>query len=176
MTVWVFALGTLSAALFAVFERNIRRATLAVWLAGLGAGAIAMTLGAETLAIVQWVVSTLVALSFLFFVAMLGEDGETRGRPMSRREIGMLAGSILIGAGFVGMIAFGTYHLGLTVDMNAVHGADLQGLGKALTGPHVLSLEIVGLTLLFVLIGGGIIARPEKPDAGDSEPEGATRP
>ena len=95
---------------------------------------------------------------------------------MSRREIGMLAGSILIGAGFVGMIAFGTYHLGLTVDMNAVHGADLQGLGKALTGPHVLSLEIVGLTLLFVLIGGGIIARPEKPDAGDSEPEGATRP
>ncbi len=50
---WVFAGITFSAVLMATFERQMRRAILALWVAGIGVGAMYLTVGAEFLAITQ---------------------------------------------------------------------------------------------------------------------------
>ncbi|MGZ3698551.1 MAG: hypothetical protein ACXWP5_10475, partial [Bdellovibrionota bacterium] len=73
MMMWVFVGVTLSACATATLVGNIRRAALALWVASLGVGGIYLTMGAELLAVIQWVVSTLVAISFVFFSVMFGE-------------------------------------------------------------------------------------------------------
>ena len=50
---WVFALITLGAVGMATFVSDLRRAVLSLWVAGLGIGAIYLTLGAELLAVVR---------------------------------------------------------------------------------------------------------------------------
>src|SRR5688500_17716981 len=70
---WIFAGVTLAAALMATFVGHMRRAILALWVAGLGVGGMYLTVGAEFLAIIQWIVSTLVTISFVFFAVMFGE-------------------------------------------------------------------------------------------------------
>lgn len=69
---WVFAGLTLGAALMATFAFNIKRAILALWVVGLGVGAVYLTVGAEFLAIIQCMVSTLVTISLVFFSVMFG--------------------------------------------------------------------------------------------------------
>ena len=107
MTVcWAFAGLTLAAVLVATFVGDIRRAVLALWVAGLGVGAVYLTLGAEVLAVVQWIVSTLVAISFIFFSAMFGEYGPGEGLKLDGRMLKSALG-VLAGAGFAWAIRVG---------------------------------------------------------------------
>ena len=171
MTVcWIFAGITLGAVLSATFVGDIRRAVLSLWVAGLGIGAIYLTLGAEVLAIVQWIVSTLVAISFVFFSAMFGEYGPGEGFKFDRRLIKTGLG-VLVGAAFAWVIWFGAGQLPEEQLVQPVEGTDIAALGKALTGQHLLSLEVLALTLFLVLVGGGVIARP---DGGDQPEEEAS--
>src|ERR1700761_6658818 len=80
MMVWIFAGITLSAVLLATFVNQMRRAILALWVAGLGIGALYLTIGAEFLAIIQWIVSTLVTISFVFFAVMFGEFNSVQSK------------------------------------------------------------------------------------------------
>ncbi|HUP56101.1 MAG TPA: NADH-quinone oxidoreductase subunit J [Bdellovibrionota bacterium] len=167
MIPWVFAALTLLAAVVASFAQDLRRSNLALWVAGLSAGALYLTLGAELLAIVQWIVSTLVTISLLFFSSMYGSSQESRkpGEPRSflRRCLPVLL-PMLLGLTFAAIIWHGGGHLpdeSLAVPQD---GSGLQALGKALTEKHLLSLEVLALTLFLVLIGGGVVARPEDPD------------
>lgn len=165
MIEWSFALISLTAAAIAAFVPDIRRATLALWVAGLAVGGIFLTIGAETLAIVQWIVSTLVSISLGFFSAMFGEYGSSeKKRPMlvTRLGSGFLALAILAG-GALAVIAWKSAMLLPSPPGAPASGAanDLMALGKALVERNAISLQVLALTLFLVLVGGGVIARPE---------------
>jgi NADH:ubiquinone oxidoreductase subunit 6 (subunit J) len=167
---WVFAAITLGAVLVATFVGDIRRAVLALWVAGLGIGAIYLTLGAEVLALVQWIVSTLVAISFIFFSAMFGEYGP--GEPLKLdRHLVKTALGVLVGGAFAWVIWFGAAPLPDGPLGQVVEGTDVAALGKELTGQHLLSLEVLALTLFLVLVGGGVLARPTGSETDDAEEE-----
>src|SRR3954463_9439017 len=87
MIPWVFASLTFISAAFASFAPDLRRSNLALWVAGLSAGALYLTLGAELLAIVQWIVSTLVTISLLFFSSMYGAPQSKAGKWDARRVL-----------------------------------------------------------------------------------------
>lgn len=160
MILWALSLITLSAAVMAAFVGDIRRATLALWVAGLGIGGIYLSVGAEVLAIIQWVVSTLIAISFIFFSVMFGEYGAGRMR-MDRKALIGTGLALAAGAAFAVTAWMGFSRL--SGEQLAIPGAgnDLAALGKSLTEDHLLSVEVLALTLFLVLIGGGVVARPE---------------
>src|SRR4051812_19130337 len=107
---WIFAGITLSAVLMATFVRYMRRAILALWVAGLGVGAIYLTVGAEFLAIIQWIVSTLVTISFVFFSVMFGEYNAPK-TPIKGEGILVVLLSLLLGAAFATVIWLGSHGL-----------------------------------------------------------------
>lgn len=163
MMEWSFAAITLAAALVATFTQNMRSAILALWVAGLGVGAVYLTIEAEFLAIVQWMVSTLLTITFVFFAVMFGEYNPIKKR-RSRYEILLVIFSVIIGTGFSFVIALGTQ--GLLTDPTLLKGGptDLKALGKLLVEQNFLSLEVLALTLFLVLVGGGVVARFERSD------------
>jgi NADH:ubiquinone oxidoreductase subunit 6 (subunit J) len=158
---WIFAGITLAASLVATFVGDIRRAILSLWVAGLGIGGIYLTLGAELLAIVQWIVSTLVAISFVFFSVMFGEYVSSEKAQPDRRLVKNAMG-ITLGAVFAGLIWFGGGHFQDDLLIQPSEGTDMVAIGKTLTQEHLLSLEVLALTLFMVLVGGGVIARPDE--------------
>lgn len=173
MVHWIFALITLIAVSIATIVQDIRRAIFAFWVAGLAVGAIYLSLGAEFLAIFQWLTSTLVTTSLLFFAVLFGENGKlpkekfqysiARRSSYSKLLVGF---AIILGISFASLVWLGVSGLSLPVSLPAGEN-DLVGLGKKLSGDHFISLQVLTLTLFLVLIGAGIIARPEKRHQGD---------
>jgi NADH:ubiquinone oxidoreductase subunit 6 (subunit J) len=164
---WIFAAITLASVLVATFVGDLRRAVLALWVAGLGVGAIYLTLGAEVLAIIQWIVSTLVAISFVFFSAMFGEYGPGERLKFDRHLVKAGLG-VLVGGAFAWVVWFATEGVSEGSLGEITEGTDVEALGHALTGQHLLSLEVLALTLFLVLVGGGVLARPDRSDSEDS--------
>lgn len=164
---WVFVAGTCVAAVVAAFAKSFRLVILALWAAGLGAGGLYLTLGAELLAIVQWIVSTLVALSFVFFAVMFGEYARPKGTPALRGGLFMLAGALLTIA-----IPCALWLGGSAVSEEMLTpptaGNDLASLGASLVREHFIALEILALTLFITLVGGGVIARPDTRKKGNA--------
>lgn len=158
-----FAGVTLSAVVMATFATHMRRAILALWVAGLGVGAIYLTLGAEFLAIIQWIVSTLVTISFIFFSVMFGEYNAPVIRN-SGNDLLLAVLSIVLGAGFAAVIWLGANVIPESAFVMVASGNDLGVLGKSLTQDHLLSLEVLALVLFLVLVGGGVVARSEGGD------------
>jgi NADH:ubiquinone oxidoreductase subunit 6 (subunit J) len=166
MICWIFAAIAIGAAGTATVMENMRRAAIALWIAGCAVGGIFLTLGVETLAIVQWILATLSAISFIFFSVMFGEDGETAKVPDRKKLIGYGIAAV-IGICFAGVIYFGAGNFEVDLSLPS-QGNDLYSLGKVLTDHHLLALEVLALTLLLVLVGGGSVARPETGN-GDSQ-------
>jgi NADH:ubiquinone oxidoreductase subunit 6 (subunit J) len=157
---WIFAGITLSAVLMATFENHMRRAVLALWVAGIGVGAMYLTVGAEFLAVIQWIVSTLTAISFIFFSVMFGEyHSPTPKAGVQGRLFVILA--LILGATFAAVIGIGSEELRESTLTLVLQESDLGTIGKKLTAEHLLSLEVLALTLFLVLVGGGVIARNE---------------
>ncbi|MGK5083592.1 NADH-quinone oxidoreductase subunit J [Bdellovibrionota bacterium FG-1] len=167
---WIFAVITLGAGAFAAFVGDIRRAILSLWIAGLGVGALYLTLGAELLAVIQWIVSTLVVISFVFFSVMFGEYGSSDWEKTGGSRIFKTVMAVLLGFAFSTVIWFGAGQIPENGIGLAVDGTDVAALGKTMTSQHLLSLEVLALTLFLVLIGGGVIARPEQSSKKESQP------
>ena len=161
MMEWIFAGITLSAVLMATFVSHTRHAILALWVAGLGIGALYLTVGAEFLAIVQWIVSTLVTISFVFFAVMFGEFNHPRSQSSPKKGRFLVFLSILLGAAFAGVIGLGSRELPVSKLAQENFSGDLSNVGRALTQENLLSLEVLALILFLVLVGGGVIARSE---------------
>ena len=160
MMVWIFAGITLFSVLIATFARHIHHAILALWVAGLGVGGIYLTLGAEFLAIVQWMISTLVTLSFVFFSVVFGEYNAPPSRTFGN---GFLLTLLALGVGisFAGVIGLGARDLMVVIPAVETMGNELKVIGRLLTQENLLSLEVLALTLFLTLIGGGVVARLE---------------
>ncbi len=157
---FVFAIITLFAVILATFESQLRRAILALWVAGVGVGAIYLTVGAEFLAIIQWIVSTMVTISFLFFAVMFGEYNAPPEEKKGKGRL-LVVLAVILGAVFSAIIGLGSSHLPEGT-LKLVSQADGLGvLGRKLTRDHLLSLEVLALTLFLVLVGGGVVARSE---------------
>jgi NADH-quinone oxidoreductase subunit J len=172
MMVWIFSAIILVSALSAVLATNVRTSALALWLTSLAVGGIYLTVGAEELAIIQWIVATLIAISFSFFSAMF--DEQEGFHLESRKRIAFLSLALLVGATFVAIVFLGWFsHPVGSFELPSVGagGNDILALGRTLTEKHLLSLEVLAVTLFVVLIGGGVIARPEKPEIKKPETE-----
>jgi NADH:ubiquinone oxidoreductase subunit 6 (subunit J) len=165
----VFVGLTIGAAVFSSFATDIRRAILGLWVAGLSIGALYLTLGAELLATTQWIISTLVTIAFIFFSVMFGEFNR-KARKLSKgdRFLPPLLASI-VGLAFTAVIFLGSASFENSFKDNS-SGTDLSIIGKTMVEDHLLSLEVLALTLFMVLIGGGVIARPETKAAESEEP------
>jgi NADH:ubiquinone oxidoreductase subunit 6 (subunit J) len=157
---WICSAITVIAALYATFAGDIRSSILALWAVGLGAGGIYLSLGAEFLAIVQWMVATLIAIGFLVHAVTYGEYGAQDSRPASKRILAAVFPAI-VGSAFGAMIWLGVSSLPSAGLFEPVPGPNLAGLGKTLVERHLLSLELLVLTLFVVLVGAGVIARPD---------------
>lgn len=155
--VWV-----LISAGFAVCVSDVKRAALALWMTGLGVGALFLGLGAETLGIAQWILSTLIAITFVFYSVMFGEY-EGAQRELPRLPWLAWAATISLGAGFVAVLWFASRHLDLFAGLTAaqVDRGALVALGRSIIENHLISLELLGLTLFLVMVGVGVVARPE---------------
>jgi NADH:ubiquinone oxidoreductase subunit 6 (subunit J) len=160
---WIFAGITLSAVVMATFAANMRQAVLALWVAGLGVGAMYLTVGSEFLAIVQWIISTLVTLSFVFFAVMFGEYNAPKARH-SGINILLTSLSVALGFCFAAVVWLGSKDLPDNFHVPPTGGNDLEVVGRTLTQNNLLSLEVLALTLFLVLVGGGVIARSEGGD------------
>ncbi|MGZ3698750.1 MAG: NADH-quinone oxidoreductase subunit J, partial [Bdellovibrionota bacterium] len=84
-------------------------------------------------------------------------------RPL-REKILPTAMAFAVGIAFFWMIWLGVSGLPEGAATVPAEGNDLLSIGKALTEEHMLSLEVLALTLFLVLIGAGVIARPEASD------------
>jgi NADH:ubiquinone oxidoreductase subunit 6 (subunit J) len=159
---WSFAGIAILAGTFAALASDMKRAILSLWVAGLAVGGLYLTLGAELLAIVQWIVSTVSAISFFFFSVIFGQYRSTeQGRQWPR-----MVGAITTGAAVAGVLGWSSARMshGFAADAvtQLVPESDLVSLGKLLTGSHFLALEILAVLLFMVLIGAGVIARPDE--------------
>ncbi len=171
---WVCSVVAMMSAAVAAFSAGGRTVAFALWCAGLAVGGIFLTLGAEALAVVQAVISTLVALSFLFHSTLFGEGCAEDGlRARGSTGIKIVLFSCL-GAAVSGAIFFAASGL---AQSSAAPGtgrifADIHELGTVLVSRHMMSVVIVGLALFLVLIGAGVVARPESENDEPSEEAG----
>jgi NADH:ubiquinone oxidoreductase subunit 6 (subunit J) len=170
--VLLFSITAVLSALVAALYRDARRVVLALWVCGMCFGAIFLSFGAEVLAVVQWIVTTLVGISLLFFSSMFGELGSKEPKEVrSRKDNFDLLQAAMVGIAFVAILGVSLLrfqpdaewasHLVAGTTSGPSAGQDLQALGQLLTERHFISLEVLGVTLLLVLIGGGVLARPE---------------
>jgi NADH:ubiquinone oxidoreductase subunit 6 (subunit J) len=131
-------------------------------------GALFLCFGAEVLAMVQWIVATLCGVSLLFFSSMYGELGRPKltepgisEEILKRRNSFDLAQAIMVGVALTAVLgaALSRFSPGFGVTLQS--GQDIQALGQLLTERHSISLDLLGITLLMVLVGGGVLSRPE---------------
>lgn len=160
---WIFAILALIAATLATLAQDLKYSILCMWLAGLGVGAIFLTVDAEFLGIIQWIISTLVAISFVFFAVMFGDFESSKEKKESRNYL-LTFCSVALGLVFSGLVWLAT-DKNFTDDASKVTTViDVKTIGKTLVSTHFLSLEILTMTLFLVLIGCGAITKIEKSD------------
>lgn len=165
MSQLVFSVFVIVLSLIAAFSRSTRLSILALWLTGLFVGALSLTAGAELLAVVMWVLSTLVAISFVFFAVMFGEykgfSDKVPRYPPPLRGGTLFAAAIAVSFAF-GLIQWAGTNSVVPVVGGGLAGNDLAGIGQRLLKDHVVSLQVLSLTFFLVLVGVGVIASPRK--------------
>ena len=160
MIFWLFGIISCLSALAATFLSDIKLAALSLWFVGLAAGGLYLSLGAEFLAITQWIVSTLICGSLTFYSVMFGEYGRTDSRPLSRK---MSSAVLPVLAG--GAVAWAIWSTGTqlgSLQVVPAQASDLLSLGRKLADENFLALEILALTLFLVVVGAGVVVRPER--------------
>jgi NADH:ubiquinone oxidoreductase subunit 6 (subunit J) len=184
-------------AVCSLFFEDMRRAAVSVWVAGLGAGAVEMALGAEVLAVTQWILSSVALVVFILFSVTFGEyrsrsteevTTAPQGKPALESRAWRLArafGPVLLGGAFMGVVFYGYLPLERRAAstmkvslLGSFPGGDIRAVAQALLRENFVSLQIVALILLLVVVGAGVVSRPEGgkrvlPDASTRELGGA---
>lgn len=164
MMYWLFAAVTFFSALLATFIGDTRKAVLALWTCGLSASGLFLVLGAEFLAVVQAVVSTLSALALSIYAVNFGEYGEKPAhqdrRPAARVVLPVFAGlslAAILWLGFRRMPGALAFEARVLSDSEK----DLAGVARLLVSEHLISVEVLAVTLFLAIVGAGVIARAE---------------
>ncbi len=149
----------------ATFIGNIRRAIISLWICGLMVGGLFLSLGAEVLAIVQWIVATLGALAFMFYAVMFGEKEHEDKRPVKQRVLVSIL-PILIGVGFTLLVWSGTQsQISNSAEMIISEPPqNASVLGISISENHFLSLEVLAIMLFLAIVGTGVMARSDEGD------------
>lgn len=149
----------------AVFARNFRTSTLAVWGSGMLLGFVFLYLGSEILALGQWMFSTVTAFSFLVHALLFGDLLEDAPRPkLGWRKtiapiIGAAAFALIIG---IGIDDFEQWNFELSPEVFA-----LKDFGKHLIEKHTLALVALSVQLVLAIVGIGVVARADWIVQGD---------
>ena len=142
---------------FVVMSDRLRSAAWFLWVCGMSVGGVFLSFGAEYLAVVQWTLSTLAALSFLFYSVLFGEEKK------SERTWSWSAVAFAAGLGFVVIAVTALRDLpGSARSANSV--ISLSAVGRALISDDFLALKVLVVALLVVTVGAGILSRPEVED------------
>lgn len=150
---WVFAIITIVSGACAVMAPTLRTTALSLWICGLGVGSLFLGMGAEYIAVAQWILSTLVSVSFVFYSVLFGEV-KKKEKPVK------VASGIACGLLFIGVINFGFQDL--PIQSSGVTPLKLGEFGISLISDHFLSIKVLALTLMMAIVGAGVISRPEK--------------
>ncbi len=164
MILWCLLLVTLSSAVVAVFTDDFRRAVLAFWLAGLAMGGVYLSIGAELVAIVQCVVSTLAAVSMTVYAIMFGEYCRVDFRTRTQKGVAFVY-SMGIGVAFVVLVGLCGKKLELNVSVSNLILREAPGLvscGELILKEYFLAFEILVVTMFVALIGSGGVGREEQ--------------
>ena len=137
------------------FCKDPKQAILSLWVCGLAIGGVYLSLGFEFLAVLQWLLSTAMAISFFFYSLTFGEFGAG--------EKEKIFPSLFLGT-VVSVFFFTCIKKGLgevEVGLIPVEKDSLDVLSRALVGEYFLSVPIFSLTLFLTMLGCGMIAREE---------------
>ncbi|MGE4107421.1 MAG: NADH-quinone oxidoreductase subunit J [Bacteriovoracia bacterium] len=153
MVFWSFGILAVAAALVAAMAANYRLALFSLWVCGMALGASFLATGSEFLAVSQWVITSVCAVVFLFYVVLFG----SRERPANffYRATALLAAACLATV------------TGLAVRYLPEGGEvafppnEVVQFGATLFGSQLLPLEILALTLFLVMLGVGVVSRSE---------------
>lgn len=129
-----------------------RRSAIALWVSGLGVGGIYLGVGAEFLAVVQWIVSIMVGLLFVIYSVMFAP----RERVTNWMEYVL---PFLMGLSFIVVVWMNTQAV-IPLDQKFLEEFSLKQLGTILLERHILPFEILGLLLFLVIVGVGANERP----------------
>lgn len=150
----------------AAWAQNKRTAILALWMVGVWIGAAFLSVGAEFLALVQWISSTVIVLSFVFFALMFGEF-EAPKAPAKGGVPWILA--VPVAASWLTLI--GVAASGLGSDLAAESTAQpLVEMGRQLLSEHWVAIEVLGILLFLSIVGAGVVARPDQADDRGGRP------
>ncbi len=154
------------AATVAAIHPRAKTVLVFLWVSGLLAGALFLDLGYEVLAVFQWIISTLMGLLGLFYFNLLGElDSSSSQRSTSLNALRPLLLKILTAGLFAVFVYLGTQSAMRSVGVEERTGEILGGisrLGEELAKEQFLSGQMIGLAILLLVIGTGVIVRPEK--------------
>jgi NADH:ubiquinone oxidoreductase subunit 6 (subunit J) len=140
-------------ALMAAVVGNLRYVTLALWMCNLFVGAIYLSLGSEFLAVVQWIVASLMAIAFLFYAVLFGTSHPSEP---DYRGIGIAS---LPGVSFVSVFSFLSFNqIGADVGQHSKLG--LAEIGTHLLNDYFLPTLLVSLLIFLAIVGIGIVSRP----------------
>lgn len=153
LVLWVCSAMAFVSGFVACIATDLRRSALALWVCGLALGGVYLTLGAEFIAIVQWIISTLIAMSLIFYTVLLGAKEPAH----SWWSVGL---SSALGLGFFATLLWGLSDL-VRKRPPGGDSKSLIELGDLLISKHLFIMEILGLLLFLVIIGVGVLARPE---------------
>lgn len=154
----------------AIGLRTARTSILLATLAGFFSGAGFLSLGAEYLAITQWLVCGISALGLLFFEMMFGNE-----MPWSKKTkqydliLALLAAVSICGIFLYAVLGdFTSEGLSLRLDQS-LSAASMGDLGIVMTRKFFIVLQIVGFLLLVAIVGSGVLARPSDNGGAESQ-------
>lgn len=174
----------LASALAVAILKNSRKSIVALWLTGLATGSLMLKMGAEVLALVQWMSSTVLAITLIYFANLFGEfhlgqktKGESKEQSLAGEETALKGTSqkykwSLGAVGAVSLLPFflkGIQQGKLPDEFLRMENTDLFALGAEMVRSHLLAVEVVGMLLLLAVVGGGILARSAQNDEGTPE-------
>lgn len=147
--------------LVAAVATQLRVALVCLWGASLCVAGIFLGLGAEFLALCLALLSTILAMVLVFHTELFG-----RRERIPNWLIAVVA--FLLGDAFV-VIVWACVHpvaggVGMGQDGAALQDTatvSLASLGQTLVHDHILSVELMAIILLSVVVGLGVVSRPE---------------
>lgn len=153
---YALSAAAVTSALAAALVTDMRKAVLGLWICGISVGGLFLSMGAEMAAIIQWILSTITAVTFVFYAVMFGEY---RGKGQSR-VFWVIPSAVAAGCfAWVVAVAFPER----VVDFSVGDPAEAKSAGEvgfAIADGHFLSLSVLGIILLAALVSAGTVARP----------------